>query len=110
LLPVDGSAFAEEAIPYALGFARSTGAKMTVLQVAEHGGDVAAAEQYVRPLARRTGADGQVVVAETDTGKIILEDLTRHPHAPVVMTTDGRSGVREAPLGSVALSVVRDAG
>lgn len=110
LVPLDGSQFAEEIVPYALGFARSMGARLTLLHVAKHDSDVAAAEEYMQPLARRLGAEGKVVVAHTDTGKVILEELSQHPRTLVTMTTHGHTALLEAILGSVALSVVHDAG
>ena len=109
LVPLDGSPKAEEMIPYALGIARSTGAKLTLLRVAEHESDSAAAEEYLQPLARRLGVEGQVLPVWRDPGRTIVRQLREHPDALAAMTTHGRTGLMEAVLGSVALGVVRHA-
>jgi nucleotide-binding universal stress UspA family protein len=108
LVPLDGSPLAEEVIPYALALARSMGVELTLLRVAEHKNDVAAAEEYVRRLARRLNAEGRVV-GYADPASGILGELTRYPRALATMTTHGRTGLLEAILGSVALSVIRHA-
>jgi len=108
LVPLDGSPLAEEVIPYALALARSMGAKLTLLQVAKHEGDLATAEEYLQPLTRRLNAEGRVV-GYADPASGILGELSLHPNALATMTTHGHTGLLEAILGSVALNVVHHA-
>lgn len=108
LVPLDGSPLAEEMIPYALTLARAMGASLTLLRVVEREHDVTAAEEYLRPLARRLNAEGKVV-GYADPASGILGELSRHPTPLVTITTHGHTGLLEAILGSVSLSVVRHA-
>ncbi len=110
LVPLDGSPLAEEVIPYALSLARSMGVELTLLRVAEHEGEVTAAEEYVEPLAQRLNAQAKALLAQTDPASTILEELEHLPLALAAMTTHGRGGMLEAILGSVAHRVVRGAG
>lgn len=110
LIPLDGSPFAEEIVPYALGIARPIGAKLTVLRVAEHDADRSTADKYLSDLARRLDADKKVVQAQADAASAILEEMWEDARSLVAMTTHGHTGLLEAILGSVAVSVVRDAG
>jgi nucleotide-binding universal stress UspA family protein len=109
LIPLDGSSFAEEVIPYALCIARATRAKLTLLQVAEHESRLATAEEYVQGLASRLNAEGKVVVEERDVASTILTELGRQPDSFAAMTTHGRSAILKAVVGSVAVGVVRSA-
>lgn len=109
LVPLDGSSFAEEVIPYARCIARATKAKLTLLQVAEHESHLSAAEEYVRGLASRLDAEGEAVLEEKDVAGTILTELTREPDTFAAMTTHGRSALLKAVVGSVALGVVRNA-
>lgn len=109
LVPLDGSPKAEEMIPYAQGIARSTGATLTLLRVADQEGDLATAEEYIQPLARRLGVEGKALPVWRDPGRTIVRQLREHPNGLVAMTTHGRTGLMEVVLGSVALGVVRHA-
>jgi len=110
LVPLDGSAFSEEVLPYARGIAGATRAGLTLLRVAEEEGEIADATEYVEALAGEVGVQGNVLLARTDVTTAILDEATRDPPALVAMTTHGRTGLLEALLGNVALSVVRNAG
>lgn len=109
LVPVDGSSFSEEVLSYAVGIAHTTAARLTLLRVADGEADLTAATDYVQALARQVGADGEVVVKRADIARTILDEAEREPLALIAMTSHGRTGLREAVLGSVALSVMRDA-
>jgi nucleotide-binding universal stress UspA family protein len=109
LIPLDGSAFAEEVLPYGLGLARSLGAKLTLLRVAESEHELPAAEEYVQGVTRRLDAEGKIVPMWKDPGRTIVRELRQRPNALVAMTTHGHTGVLEAFLGSVAMGVVRHA-
>jgi nucleotide-binding universal stress UspA family protein len=110
VVALDGSAFSEEILPYARGIAGATRAGLTLLRVAEEEGEILEAREYVEALARELGVEGKVSLARTDVTTAILDEATRDPRALVAMTTHGRTGLLEALLGNVALSVVRNAG
>lgn len=107
LIPVDGSAFAEAILPYALGISRATGSRLTLLRVPDGEGQRAEASGYIEALAAELKAEGRCVPANDDVAATILEEARRVPGTLVAMTSQGRSGVLEAVLGSVAMSVLR---
>lgn len=106
LVPVDGSPFSEEVLPYARSVAGSTGAKLTLLRVAERDSEQDEASRQLQSLAQALQADARVVVG-SNVAASILEEAARVRGTLVAMTTRGRSGIAEAILGSVAHDVVR---
>jgi nucleotide-binding universal stress UspA family protein len=110
LVPLDGSAFSEEVLPFAKGIASVTGAALTLLRVADKERDVPEAGAYVEALARDLDAEGTVSLSGTDVTAAILAEASREPRALVAMTSHGRTGLLDALLGSVALGVVRHSG
>jgi nucleotide-binding universal stress UspA family protein len=109
LVPLDGSAFAEEIIPFALAFAQAMHIGTTLLRVTAEARETASAEEYIRELAQRIGAEGKTITAEEDTATTILQELRSQARTLVTMTTHGRTGLLEAVLGSVAQRVVKEA-
>jgi nucleotide-binding universal stress UspA family protein len=129
LLPVDGSTFAEHALPYAIDIAQRTRAELIISLVhvshtpstldpamgdALHAWDRAHMEresEYLHGLADRAGAEtGAKVVPRLLEGEIIpsLErEVTALDVDLVVMSTHGRGGMERAWLGSVADTLVR---
>ncbi len=129
LVPVDGSAASEQALPAARAVARRTGGKVELLLVhqaslpvlqyqnvpvpdADLDRDVRVSRvEYLRSLA---GAlEGQIDVRATVLdGDDVAEAIAERANAGadlIVMTTHGRRGLRRALLGSVAEHVVRHA-
>ena len=123
LVPLDGSAMAELALPRATELARAAGARLLVLRAAEAhtlpGADptdaqirvVQEAEAYLARIAERLGTAG---VAEVETSvwygppaSAIIEAARLRKADLIVMTTHGRSGVQRLIFGSVAESVLR---
>ncbi len=127
LVPLDGSALAEQALPQAVMLARLLDAPLLLARVPEAvarqvpgastwtiGGiespeALADAEDYLTEVARRPELAGTLVQTMTPNhpvaeGLLRAIDLT-HPRA-VVMTTHGRSGLGRAALGSVADQLV----
>ncbi len=107
-VPVDGSPFAESVVAYALGLARAMNAKLAFLRIAEDRA-TAAAEEYLRGLADRFGAEQTLMLADGEPASIILQQIQKRPNDLLAMSTHGRGGVLESLLGSVALRVVREA-
>lgn len=106
LVAVDGSPFSEQVIPYARAIAEATGAKLTLLRIAESGA-TAEAEEYLRALAAGSGAETRVITGRVTASVDILEEANAVPGTLVVVTSHGRGGVLVAVLGSVAREIVQ---
>ena len=123
LVPLDGSALAEQALTKALDLAESREATLLLLRAAEvsawPGIDptdgqvrvVREAEQYLEAVKRDLGARG---VRRVDTSvwygppaSAIVEAARVAKPDVIVMTTHGRSGLGRLILGSVAEAVLR---
>ena len=131
ILPLDGSPLAELAIPHASALANALGAGVHVLRVRSQpyyfpaayplagaipspGSVEPEAGEYVERIAERLRTEGAVgaeaVLTEGDAATIITEAAETAPHALVVMSTHGRSGIGRWVMGSVADKVVRQSG
>jgi nucleotide-binding universal stress UspA family protein len=129
LLTVDGSPFAEQAIPYAKALAKCHGAAVHILRVAPViapidfptgsaayqqllAQELTTAQNYVDNLvvsfrAEGIPADGEVLLG--DPASLILETAARLNSSVIVMATHGRSGLSRLVFGSVADQVLRGA-
>lgn len=127
LVPLDGSPFAEAALPHAIAIARTFGGTITLLRAVEPptashsypGLDLfqisleeehQKAESYLTAVADRLRSDGlsvQTVVREGWPAEIIAYRNAALGPKLIVMATHGRTGVARLLLGSVALQVVR---
>lgn len=131
LVPVDGSAFAAQALPYAVTLARRCGGDIVLVRavppvvpigtptahlagtgLAAWQAEAEAAEVDLARLRAEVEAQG-VSVATTvlagDPAAVVLE-LSRAPDVRlVVLATHGRSGISRWVLGSVAERILRDA-
>lgn len=124
LAPLDGSAFAEQALPVAGAIARRSGAALTLVRV-HHPllyGDLIAVprweeeehrseETYLHRMAARIEECFSVRVGtallEGPVAEAICQFVRDHDFDLVVMSTHGRTGLSRAWLGSVADGVVR---
>jgi nucleotide-binding universal stress UspA family protein len=127
LVPLDGSAFAERAVPYAEALAAATGADLALVRVVEvlapgdrepgvisylDEGRIATAQDYVgRIAASRTL--GKPVSAEaylaSDIGAGIIARAGDIGADVIVMTSHGASWPVGTVLGSVAARLTREA-
>jgi len=127
LVPLDGSAFAEAALPHAAALARAFGATILLLRAYELPtaaypyGEVGSlprsaeelqqeATSYLDEVAMRLRRDGlavQTAVREGWPPKIIAYQGPALGPSLIVMATHGRTGIKRLLLGSVALEVVR---
>ncbi len=133
LVPLDGSPFAEHALPLAASLARRAGASLRLLQVTPALADVyfwvpppgdpfarelhqrnrSAAEGYLEDVGRRleSAGAGPVAGAAVEGELGIAESIRAHAAAVgadlVVMTTHGRGPLARWWLGSVADELVR---
>lgn len=107
LVPLDGSRFSQEMLPYAAGLATGLDIPLVLLRLVSKASEQGEATGYVENLAAAHGAQGLCSVAGGDVADAILVEAERVPGTLVAMTSHGRSGLLEAMLGSVALRVVR---
>jgi nucleotide-binding universal stress UspA family protein len=123
LVPLDGSALAESALPKAVELAEAYGASLTLLRAAEAhvfpGGDPVAAqvnvvreaEEYLEQVKDRLERSGVENITMSvwygEPAPSIVEAAKFNTVGMIVMTTHGRSGFGRLLLGSVAESVLR---
>jgi nucleotide-binding universal stress UspA family protein len=135
LVPLDGSHFAEKALPAALELAEHFGSKVTVMRVvapaksmlALQRGYAAAfgqlaelaslvrqeAEDYLRGVQqslREQGYDAEVwMVEDVHVASAILAAVEQLQADTIVISTHGREGVRSWMLGSITNRVLQNA-
>jgi nucleotide-binding universal stress UspA family protein len=106
IVPLDGSAAAEQAIPHARVLAGPQG--RVLLLTCEFGGEPLAPRRYLDDcLARHADATEMRVTFGEEPAAAIRAAAAADPHAIVCMTAHGRSAVAAAVLGSTAEQVVR---
>lgn len=110
LVPLDGSRFSEEVIPYASGLAAAHDTELVLLRVLENESEEREATPYVNRLAAAHAAIGRCVLRPGDAASAVLEEARRQPDTLLAMTSRGHSGLMELALGSVAQRVLRGAG
>ncbi|SRR5579884_313220 len=123
LVPLDGSAFAEEALAPAEALATGREMVLLLVQVVEppapmmaNGSlafdpeaELAAAEQYLKQVADRLRGQVQAVEIHTAVGEpaaCIAQAARAHQADVIAMATHGRSGLARLVLGSVATGVL----
>lgn len=129
LVPLDGSAFAEEAIPPAIALAQAIDATIVLGHVHEspmvrhddiladkpHAKEKLERDQFevetymtqVSQPIRDAGLRVRSVVRSGDVVQALLEECWTAGASLIVMATHGRTGLRRALYGSVALDVLR---
>jgi len=126
LLPLDGSAFAEEAFPLAWTLARAAGAELHLVHVIIPSHDVDlktpqddldwrasvrdGAEGYLKDLAARAEAEGVsalTAVLEGPVARTLQDYVDEQGMDLIALTSHGSGGVRRWWLGSVADRLLR---
>jgi nucleotide-binding universal stress UspA family protein len=116
VVPLDGSAASNVALPLARAIAKRTGGSIWLLRVAresvfpdDHGATHAAAfsiERIAKELAG-SGLDVHPVTREGDASQEILHLSSEIAADVIVMRTRGRAGLERAVFGSVAEEVLK---
>jgi nucleotide-binding universal stress UspA family protein len=112
LVPLDGSALAEEALPYACTLSIPTAARLILMRAsyALHQEQlIKVAEDYLAPHVlnlRQRGFQTESTVFDGDAAQGIVEEARRNDADLVVMVTHGRTGPGHWILGSVAEAVL----
>jgi nucleotide-binding universal stress UspA family protein len=130
MVPLDGSRFAEGALPYAQMLAGFSGGCIELVRVAVHpssyvyvsdpatlaslyDSDRAHCEAYLQGVAERVRRESGLEVVTTVLEGPVADALLDHAAAShadlIVMSTHGRSGMERWLLGSVAERVMRGA-
>jgi nucleotide-binding universal stress UspA family protein len=130
VVPLDGSRFAEGALPYAQMLAEHSGGQIELVRIAVHpssyvyvsdpatlatlyDSDRAHCEEYLQKVAARlqeaSATPVSVAVLEGPVADAILDHAEATNADLIVMSTHGRSGMERWLLGSVAEKVVRSA-
>ncbi len=130
LVPLDGSARAEQAFPIAERIARATGGSLTLLRVVETPkrsdertvgspenpgelleAETARARAYLLHTLAKSALEGIGVTTEIRAGRVarqILQCAGEHHDDLIVMCSHGTTGLRRWLLGSVAQKVVHN--
>ncbi|MFN3706531.1 MAG: universal stress protein [Thermoflexales bacterium] len=112
LVPLDGSAFAEQALDFAAGLAVREGALLHLIHV-DTGARATAAvylEQLAAQISERHAVRVEAAVVQLNGGSVartLAGEVEARAVRSVVMTTHGRSGLERLWLGSVADQLVR---
>lgn len=106
VVPLDGSEFAEHALPVASGLARRVDGKVLAVTSAWDG-RLVEPEKYLRTLATWTTGVETLLVRDRDAVGAVDFVARDGSDRTVCMTSHGRGGLRWAMLGSVAEAVVR---
>jgi nucleotide-binding universal stress UspA family protein len=121
MVPLDGSALAERALPYAVAIARSTGGKLLLIRVvaplrfpAEYqpSGQTKAmveAKAYLTRISEGLGAGLAIETATyyEDPALALVNEVQRRAVDLVIMSTHGHSGVGSWIYGSITAQVFR---
>lgn len=126
LVPLDGSALAEQILPYVMSLAKAPEALVTLLRIAGHpvtsyrveglsvnatrsDDTYAHCEQYLQGVAaqlRQSGLNVETRVLEGPIADVIIDYANELQADLVAMSTHGRTGIGRWLLGSVADRVV----
>lgn len=122
LVPLDGSAFAETVLPFAVDLAQALHWSLTLLRVLPEPGqpgfvperyldEEAEAVSYLVNTASSLRKKGVKVRTDAKAGppaRTILEQCHLHDASMIAMATHGRTGQRQLAFGSVTLAVLRE--
>lgn len=128
VVPMDGSEFAERALPMAAGLARKWGAPLALVRVhvpavpVEYRGEVSSLDwwfeeakraelaylqRHAAAVSARTGTEVRPQLLTGAVVRSLADFLQGEPESLVVMTTHGWGGANRAWLGSVSDGLVR---
>jgi nucleotide-binding universal stress UspA family protein len=117
LVPIDGTAGSEKALPYAIGLARALGSELVLCHVTPSPGNqhtsptTFSPRRYVNGTAERLRAlelKVSTVLPSGDPAVEINKAAVDCDADAIVMATRGRRRLEKLVLGSVADAVVRD--
>ena len=95
LVPVDGSHFSEQILPFVGWLGRKTGTEVALLRAVDKADERAAVQGSLETLAGGVGGKAICAVGD-DVTRTILDEAARVPGTLVAITSHGRSGVMRA--------------
>ncbi len=110
LVPLDGTRFAENALPAGKFLAKHYGAMMTLFSASEKASDLERMRSYLEKMARGIESEGIEVTCEVAKGKVaetigvVAEKVAADI---VIMTTHGRTGIAGMLHRSRAVEILR---
>lgn len=107
VVPLDGSPFADRALPTARSLADGLGAGLCVVSVAEDEVEASWLRGRLTEAGMNVADPGVRVVISEEPARAILDVTTELQPALVCMASHGRGRVAGAVLGSVAATIVR---
>lgn len=121
IVPLDGSTFAESALPFAVELAKALRWSITLMQAITEPTlrgmtanayleEEAEAVSYLAGIASRLRREGVQVKTAVKAGpapQAILDVCQRQDASMIVMASHGRTGVREMMFGSVTMEIMR---
>lgn len=113
VVPLDGSRFAETALPLATRLSQRAASKLHLVMIAEPSGPTAReCEEYLGRVAERVGEDylGEVTTA-VRAGNIVeklVEEVESSGGDATVMATHGRGGLSRMWVGSIATGFLHE--
>jgi nucleotide-binding universal stress UspA family protein len=113
MVPLDGSRFAESALPLAVRLAQRSGAELHLVMIAEPSGPTAVdCEKYLDKVADRLAEDHDRTASKSVRAGNIVEMLLAEGDDSgadvTVLATHGRGGLSRAWLGSVATGFLHE--
>lgn len=114
LVALDGSAASEQILPTAVDWAKALKLRLVIAGVVRsggggietHAGEASYLQGHVAKVAREVNDADFELLEAVDPASGLTDWLADHPMALVAMTTHGRSGVNDKPLGRVAQAVL----
>jgi nucleotide-binding universal stress UspA family protein len=112
LVPLDGTAQSNAALPLARIVAQTTGAPISLVRVVNPSEDLQAAQvledlqRVAKELSAGTASVNCAVREGEETAREILDEIQQGSVELVIMCTRGRAGLERAVLGSVTQDVV----
>jgi nucleotide-binding universal stress UspA family protein len=117
MVPLDGSALAERALPLAAALAGEWQAALCLIRVAldwstseattpEGRPDVEAARDYLQRVANRLGREVEAQVLRGDVVETLVDAVERLSVTDIVMTTHGQTGLTRVIVGGIADALI----
>jgi nucleotide-binding universal stress UspA family protein len=108
VVPLDGSEFAERALPVAIALAHRLDGSVVMAMTTAWGGRADRAEPYLSQVSAQYAGVFKTTVVPFENASLAIEyTALQSTDATVCMASHGRGGLRWAMLGSVAEHVVR---
>lgn len=114
IVPLDGSALAESALPHAVAISAALGVKVRLASVIPSDQSHALEEEILNRLGEKLVKEGansfEAHILHGDPAHAIVDMAHEFPDALITLTTHGHSGIGRWIMGSVTERVVRHSG